>query len=404
MLLQLLIFIKKRNIKISQAVALGNLASIYLKEDNFSKAKKTYKEALNLIKNEKSKRALDVRENLYFNLAYNLYKLKDYEAYTYQELSYNIKDSLRDKEIRKMIEELGLKYNFESKKEIFKKEAENKRLITERKFILLGIIALLVILSLIYILRVNRLKQNNLALQLQSTELLKNKELDKLKAETQTRIINATIDGKESERKQIAETLHDSVSALLSSANLHLQATRKQFNGTTPIEIDKTQEIILEATHKIRDLSHTLVSSVLLKFGLKFAVLDISEKYSNTELSISTEINNTRRYHQNFEIKIYNILQEFLNNILKHSHAKSALIKLKEDGEYLFITIIDDGIGFDKTKVDGKDGLGINQIDARIKMLKGSFHIESSKNNGTKIYVKIPVVEKDKITHVFPVQ
>ena len=103
--------------------------------------------------------------------------------------------------------------------------------------------------------------------------------LDKLKEQNrleqvhnnlQTRIINATIDAKEKERKSIAEILHDSVSALLSSANLHLQASKAQLNSHVPVEIIKAQEIVKEASVKIRDLSHELISSVLLKFGLAF--------------------------------------------------------------------------------------------------------------------------------------
>ena len=387
----------KLNNKISEAVAFGSLASIYLSEDNFNKAKETYKKALDIIKNLESDRALRVRENLYYNLAYNLYKLEDHEAYTYQERSYIIKDSLRDKEIRKIIEELGFKYNFESKKEIFDKEVENKRLKAQRTFIAIGLVALIIIFSLLYWVKINRLK-------LQKSEFIKNQELSKIKSESQSRILNATIDGKESERKEIAETLHDSVSALLSSANLHLQATRKQFNGKTPIEIDKTQEIITEATQQIRDLSHTLVSSVLLKFGLNFAITDIADKYSNSELKINTNIQDLRRYHQKFEIKVYNIIQEFINNILKHSKAKNAVINLKDAEGVLILKIIDDGVGFDKTKINLKDGLGINQIDARIQMMQGYFFIESSFNSGTTIFVKLPVVEKEVKSHVYPIQ
>ncbi len=237
-------------------------------------------------------------------------KLKDYKAYDFQEISYEIEGDIRETEFNGIIEEAASKYNFDVKKQILLQEEENKRLKDQRIFWIIGIIALIIILSLTYKIKLKTLKQNNLALELTQVELLQNQNLDKLKSESQVRILNATLDGKESERKQIAETLHDSVSALLSSANLHLQATRKQFNGSTPVEIEKTQEIIQEASQKIRDLSHTLVSSVLLKFGLKFAIKDIAEKYSNSVLNIDTNIKNTRRYEQNFEINVYNISSE----------------------------------------------------------------------------------------------
>ncbi len=391
---------KKNNNNLSAANSLNNLGNIFLSQGNYQKSKELYLEALELIKNDKNSRVVKTKANLYSNLAWAMRKLKDYKAYDFQEISYEIEGDIRETEFNGIIEEAASKYNFDVKKQILLQGEENKRLKDQRIFWIIGIIALIIILSLAYKIKLKTLKQNNLALELTQVELLQNQNLDKLKSESQIRILNATLDGKESERKQIAETLHDSVSALLSSANLHLQATRKQFNGSTPVEIDKTQEIILEASHKIRDLSHTLVSSVLLKFGLKFAIRDIAEKYSNSVLNIDTNIKNIRRYEQNFEIKVYNIAQEFANNILKHSNAANALIEFKEENEKLYITISDDGVGFDKNSINIKDGLGINQIDARIQMMKGEFKIESSLNNGTRISIKLPIVEKVAFNHV----
>jgi signal transduction histidine kinase len=391
---------KKLNNKVNQAGALGNLSNIYLLENNLDEAKKIYFEALDLIRNINTAKAVKVKEDLYYNLAYNLYKLKDYEAYSFQELSYKIKDSLRDTEVRRMISEITEKYNFDVKENLLLKEAENQQLKNQRTFWLFGIGSLIVIITLLYGLNYYKLRQKNLHLQLSQSQLVQNQSLEKIKSESQVRILNATIDGKESERKQIAETLHDSVSALLSSANLHLQATRGLFNGETPIEIHKTQNIIKEASQTIRDLSHTLVSSVLLKFGLKYAIKDMADKYSNSKILIDTRIGGVRRYEQNFEIKVYNIIQEFVNNILKHSEAEKAMIKLDEVDGNLCLRISDDGVGFDKTKIINKDGLGLNQIDARIQMMEGEFHIDSIKKNGTVIKVVLPILEKKEINHV----
>ena len=388
---------RQRNNKISEAAAKGNLASIFLDQNNYKEAKKTYKEAVDLIEFEKSDRALRVRESLYYNLAYNLYKLKDYEAYSYQEKSFDLKDTLRNKEIRRIIEEIGFKFNFNREKELLEKEQELKLLEQKDKVNTIVMVSVLILILLLLIITYYIVKQKNLQIQLSKTALIQTQNLDKLKSDSQVRILNATIDGKESERKEIAETLHDSVSALLSSANLHLQASRKQFLGKDPLEIDKAQKIINEASSKIRDLSHSLMSSVLLKFGLNFAIKDIAEKYSNSSLCIDTQIGQLRRYDQNFEIKVHNIIQEFVNNILKHSNAENAFIKLKEEDGSLMLTISDDGIGFDKKKAANKDGLGLNQIDARIKVMKGKFKIITSKDNGTVIKVELPIQERELI-------
>ena len=373
------------------------MSSIYLLENDFDEAKNIYFEALDLIRNINTTKALKVREDLYYNLAYNLYKLKDYKAYNYQELSYIIKDSLRDNEFRGMIADISEKYNFEAKKDLLLEVEENKRLKAQRTFWMFAVGGVLIIITLLFWVNFYKLRQKNFGLQLSKTQLIQNQNLEKVRSESQVRILNATIDAKETERKKIAETLHDSVSALLSSANLHLQATRSQLKGEVPIEIDKTQEILKNASQQIRDLSHTLVSSVLLKFGLKYAIKDLADKYSNSQIIIDTKIGETRRYHQDFEIKVYNIIQEFVNNILKHSKAEKAMLSVDEVNGKLSIKITDDGVGFDKTQVTNKDGLGLNQIDARIQMMQGDFNIHSTKKDGTAIKVVLPILEKDGI-------
>lgn len=385
---------RSQNNKMSEAAAIGNLANIYIYKEAFAKAKENYKKALDLIENDNSNLATQFKEAMYENIAYSMFKLKDYKAYEFQLISYEIKDSLRYKEYKGMIDELAYKYDYSKGKELGRKEEENKRLKDQRTFWLFGIGSFIVMISLLYFLNLYKLKQKNLRLKLSQTQLIQNQNIEKLKSESQARILNATIDGKETERKEIAETLHDSVSALLSSANLHLMATKPLFKGDIPLEIDKTQNIIAEASQKIRDLSHTLVSSVLLKFGLNFAIKDIATKYSNSVLQIDTDISGLRRYHQDFEIKIYNIIQEFVNNILKHSKASYTLITLYEKDKNLCFQITDDGVGFDKNKVTNKDGLGLNQIEARIRMMNGKFLIESTIGEGTTISVELPVIEK----------
>jgi signal transduction histidine kinase len=375
------------------------LSNIHFFKNEYGASKKALSLGLASIKNITGERANEIRAGLLLNMAYSMYKLKDYKAYEYQQDSWDLYEEIRNRENQQKIADIYADRNFDRglQEGIFQQEIE--RQIEQRTFLIYGIGSLVVILSLLYGLNYYKLRQKNLGLKLSQTELLQIQSIEKIKSESQIRILNATIDGKETERKQIAETLHDSVSALLSSANLHLQATKPQFNGDIPIEIDKTQKIIVEASQKIRDLSHTLVSSVLLKFGLTYALKDMAEKYSNSQIQIHTDTEGLRRYHQDFEIKVYNITQEFINNILKHSDASNATIFLREHNNTLCVKISDDGIGFDKTAIIRKDGLGINQIDARIHIMKGEFHIDSVEGSGTEIHVELPILEKEFTSH-----
>lgn len=390
---------KNNDNKISEASALNNLANIYLHEKNYKKAKEVYFRGLELLEMSNSIKATKFKEDLYFNLAYTLYLLKDYTAYDYQEKSYNIKDNLRDKEIRRMVEQIYTQHkeNLEKEKTALVKEQRKLEEAQEAKTsMLFGALSFLVLIVSGVIIYNYKLRQKNLRLKLSESKLIQQQNLEKVKSEAQVKILNATIDGKETERKLIAEILHDNVSALLSSANMHLTATKKQFDGDTPQEIEKTQAIISEASQKVRDLSHNLVSSILLKFGLEYAIKDVVKKYSNSQLKLDVSAKNINRYNQEFEIKIFNVIQELINNILKHSKAKHAQIDLKEENNQLTVLVKDDGVGFSTSSSSFSDGIGLNQVEARIHMMDGKLTIKSEVNVGTSIHIKVPILRKEK--------
>ena len=385
--------LQNKNNKLGQAAATNNLGNIYLLNGNFKQSKKTYLEGIRLIKGDTSMKAIKRRGGLYFNLSMAMRNLNDYRAYEYLDTARIMKSQVRDLETKEKLERVTAEFNVSMvRKEgkLQKKEAENLTWIVGTSFFS-------VILLLAFLLNQYKLRQRNLSLQLSKQELVQQQKIEKVRSESQIRILNATLDGKETERKQISETLHDSVSALLSSANLHLQACKKIFNDPIPIELEKSQDIIVEASQIIRDLSHTLVSSVLLKFGLANSIKDLAYKYSNSQLEVIFQTKNIQRYDQDFEIKLYNIIQELVNNAIKHSEASIAEINLVEKNKKILLTINDNGNGFDTSKMSQKEaGLGINQIDARIHMMGGKFIIDSKKGKGTKISIELPVYMKNR--------
>lgn len=379
---------KLRNNKLSQAGALNNLGNIYLTRGALQMAKDTYSSGIKLIEKDDSAKAIEFKADLYNNLAWTMRKMEDFEAYDFLEDAYEFTDKIRDNEIKRIIEEITAEYNVDKVKD----EAE----IARRSFWIYVVISLLIITLLATAMILIYQRRKRLALELKNAEMVQKQKVDAVKSESQKRILNAVIEGKEKERKEIAETLHDSVSTLLSSANLHLQASAKQFDGETPMEIIKTKRIISEASTKIRDLSHNLISAILVKFGLIYAIKDLAQKYSNSELRIDTEVRNVGRYSERFEIKVYNIIQEFVNNILKHSQASRAFIKIEDINGNIKILIYDNGIGFDLNLLDKKEGIGIKQIEARVQLMEGDFKIESMLDKGTQIEISIPTIEIEK--------
>lgn len=385
----------------SIANTLNSLGSIYLLKKDYVKAKKIFFEALKILESKgDDPKYLKVKEILYDNLSYVLYMSKDYTAYTYQEKSFNIRDSLRDNEISRILGEIEGKYNTENiKKEAQLKTAEEvaKRKHTQDINIILILISLLLTAGIWMSYRYFKLRQEKLKLELMQSQLIQQSELEKIQNDAREKILNATLDGKESERKMIAETLHHSVSSLLSSASLHLQASKMIMKNSQPEEIEKAHTIIKEAAEKIRNLSHALVSSVLLKFGLKYALQDMCDKYSNSALEFQCDCDGVGRFEPDFELKINSIIDEFLNNIIKHSQATQAQISLKENKSNLEINIFDNGKGFNPKTPKKDSGLGLRQIEARINKMEGIFNINSSPEKGTHIYISVPIQMKEEL-------
>ena len=363
-----------------------NLGNLYHFQNRYNNAIINYVDALDLVKNNSSNKALNLTKAIYDNLSVSYDSLQNFnKAYYYLVKYKDLSQEIQKSTINKNIAEVEAKFNLvkeEQKTEIEK----NKALRAQVLFVGLALLTLTFFILTFIFYKNYKLKQQN--------------KLEQLHNDSQTRIINATIDAKEEERKNISEILHDSVSALLSSASLHLQASKSQLNSKVPAEITKAQEIVTEASVKIRDLSHTLISSVLLKFGLAFAVNDICEKYSNSELTFISDDSGIKRYNQKFEIKIYHIIEELINNIIKHSDANNASITLiARNGDKLLIQIIDDGKGFDVKKERRKDGLGLSHIEARVKVMKGVFNINSKRGEGTSIFISVPIY-KEKIPQI----
>ncbi|WP_264538397.1 sensor histidine kinase [Flavobacterium sp. N1736] len=221
----------------------------------------------------------------------------------------------------------------------------------------------------------------------------KNKQKD-IQQKIQLNIINAGIDGQENERKKIASFLHDNINSLLSSVGLHLNVFTAQ-NDIKSEELIKAKSILEDAHDRLRDMSHELIPTLLVRFGLVYALEDLCEKNSNSSLQFDflSSIATTKRYNEKFEIKLYFVVSELFSNIIKHSEAKKAQISLHEKQNNLIIIIHDNGIGFNCEKLN-QEGFGLNRIRARIKKLKGSFAIISRENDnaGTSVKIKVPVL------------
>ncbi len=318
-----------------------------------------------------------------------LFQIKNYKkAYENLNAFNKITNELNNDEKLRKLNMMGINIEIdEYKREINHIKTEyktNHQLLLEKQsknrlisIVIISILLLVIVFSYLYF---------------QNTQLKQKNKLKEIQSKIQEKIITASINGQEIERKRIASFLHDNISALLSSAALHLTVFSTK-NNTNSEEITKTKAILIQTHYKIRDLSHQLLPSLLARFGLFYALNDLCESNTNSSIHFdySSNVADETRYNEEFEMKMYFIISELLNNIIKHSQATKAKINLKEIDSELHILVKDNGIGFEIKNYRTIEGFGLNQIKARINTMNGKFRIISKPDNGTSIKIIAPI-------------
>lgn len=197
----------------------------------------------------------------------------------------------------------------------------------------------------------------------------------------------------ENERRRIAFDLHDDFGALLSSIKINLQNL-----NTTDIEdekiIHKTDLYIDSAMEKIREISRNLMPQILHDKGLLIALETYTETldkkdslHINYQCSVPELVIEKER-----EIHIYRVIQEIINNVLKHAKAKLINISIEVKKNYLLVEIKDDGIGFNhELIIKNNKGLGLHNVLGRVDLLKGAVYLTTSPGDGTRYLIEIPI-------------
>jgi|SRR5688572_20875062 len=222
-------------------------------------------------------------------------------------------------------------------------------------------------------------------------------EMGKLKEQQQNQLIEAAIRSEETERHRIAETLHDEVGAILSSVRLHfsnINALQLDEKGKTLHE--KSKMLLDDGIQKVRTVSHNLHSTLLKEFGLNEALRNfLGKTVQGTLVRVETNLdNNYLIQNPEIDLAIYRIIQELINNILKHAHADFINIRSEMKNDELELTLHFNGNGLSQEEFEElryrPEGLGLKNIQNRIILLKGKIFFEKTKKDN-RIILTIPV-------------
>lgn len=316
-------------------------------------------------------------------------------AYTYLQRYVDIIYEMFSEDDQKQTNFLNAKY------EAAKREHEISKLLDEQKIQILELekrnnlillLSLLVISFLIVFFFVRQFYKNKRKIAEQNLQIHKQK-VTELEKEKQLVAVKSALEGEENERFRIARDLHDGLGGLLSGTKMALNSYKENhvINGEDVNTFKQALNLLDTSITELRRVARNMMPQTLLNSGLKEAV---SEFCDNLERSSNIKIKyqfygSEKRIPQSYELTVYRITQELLNNILKHSGATEVVVQLVQENDRLSLSVQDNGKGFDKSKIGLFEGHGLKNIKSRVESLGGHFDIDSEINNGTEITVEI---------------
>jgi len=221
------------------------------------------------------------------------------------------------------------------------------------------------------------------------------KDVETLKASHENALLQAQLEMQEQTFQNISREIHDNIGQKLTLAKLQLNTLNYSEKEKTLLQVDDSVNMISEAINDLTDISRSMSSEIILNNGLikalefEAAQLKKSGIYS---ISLSTT-GNTVFLEASTELVLFRIVQEAINNIIKHARATAIDIHLHYTEARLIMEINDNGKGFNPA--ENQYGTGLKNMHKRAAILKGTFEISSTINTGTQFKIEIPLYEND---------
>jgi signal transduction histidine kinase len=354
------------------------LAEACLRQKDYNKALKILQPALQQAEAMHLKYAVASPHEKLAKIYYGLQRYKD--AYLENKTAQTLTDSLRNNDKVQAVNLMDITLQMHDKdKQIIYQQSK-----IQRKNLLISAISVSTFLILfVAVLLYYNTKQKQRLQEAHIRSIHKEQEITNLKA---------MIKGEEKERDRFAKELHDGFIGELSAIKMNLSTINMPRK-----EEEKLQENIYSLEELIKDLrttAHDLMPEVLLNQGLKKAILLYGERIATTyELPINVQfIGDMPQLEQEFELSLYRMIQEGVQNIIKHAKATQAIVQLQVSNHTLALTIEDNGIGMGPDLKDTRKGAGLKNLSKRAGELGGSLNITSSGITGTSLYFEFELI------------
>jgi two-component system, NarL family, sensor kinase len=319
------------------------------------------------------------------------------DAFTYLEQLDIIKDSNSISTTKRAIAEIENKYKASEKEKQINQLQNDKQLqtlsirqkSTLNYFLLAAVAALLVVGFLAY-----RIIRNRQQLAKQQDELHQQR-IRELEKDKQLVAVDSMLKGQEEERSRLARDLHDGLGGLLSGVKFSLINMKDNLIVTSDnmAVFERSLDMLDTSIKELRRVAHNMMPEMLTKFGLDEALKEYCNTINTTKLLTVKyqSVGMTSRLENSTEIIIYRIIQELLNNIMKHAAATEVMVQLVKEDERFSIIAEDNGKGFDTAMLKNNKGAGLTSIQSRVNYLKGQLDIHSEPGKGTLVTIEFNV-------------
>lgn len=336
------------------------------------------------------------RLQIYSGLATSYEGMHDLQqAYKWLKLYSKLNDSLSNSKLKETATLLEVKYRTaENQKKILALNSENEKtkLAAKNSRLLSWLLGLSSVLLFVTGIFTWLFLRNSKKLALQK-DLSHQQELIAIDRQQQIKLVQVMLNAKEDEQNRLARDLHDGLGGMLTVIKLNLaDYIQERYHRSNP----ELQSIVSQLEVSIRELrrvSHNMMPEMLLRLGLKASLSDLCESVASTALNVDFQhygIKNDLPAQE--QINIYRIAQEAISNATRHAQAQNLLLQCAQDNDVFFITVEDDGQGFDASHLDRVAGIGLSNIRSRVEYLKGKIEILSENNKrGTSINIELHV-------------
>lgn len=390
-----LTYARKFGDKISEVIALRGLAIYYFNIDKPVEAERYARESLDL--------ALRVDAVKHIGKAYSVLAeiailRKDFRANTkYSIKSDSIRDELLNESVASNVQMIEARYEAEKREQRIRElqqEGEIKDLSLERnKLFNVVLIGSLITLVLIGLLARYNYQQKRILLTKENQ--LKEVHIARLESEKQLLAGEAVIKGQEEERGRLAKDLHDGLGGMLSGVKFSLANMKSNvvLDADSTLVFERSLDMLDHSITELRRVAHNMMPEVLVRFGLSEALRSYCDTLRTSKLfridyqSVGT----LERLPEKTEIFIFRIVQELLNNVVKHANATQVLVQLSCHENEVSVTVEDNGGGFDVGTERKSRGAGLESVRSRVEYLKGKLDIQSRPGQGTSVYVTVHV-------------